>query len=187
MISAMPQSFRPLNKGGTDPASCEVDAAKTTLGSVAFHPGPAAARERILQVGHSHGDSNCNNQQGGCALLSQVSSPDKPLLGMYGPPPSCKRKMSLAVGLRQCIRPLVESMTPGLDGHPLAFAPINWTVWLGPFPRAGSESVGSTHCHLSPQANREGTVFLDRDFRWTPVGSIAGSQTPERGYRSVGQ
>jgi hypothetical protein len=34
----------------------------------------------------------------------------------------------LAVGLRQCIRPLVESMTPGLDGHPLAFAPINWTV-----------------------------------------------------------
>jgi hypothetical protein len=38
-------------------------------------------------------------------------------------------KMSLAVGLRQCIRPLVESMTPGLDGHPLAFAPINWTVW----------------------------------------------------------
>jgi len=37
-------------------------------------------------------------------------------------------KMSLAVGLRQCIRPLVESVTPGLDGHPLAFAPINWTV-----------------------------------------------------------
>jgi hypothetical protein len=22
-------------------------------------------------------------------------------------------------------------MTPGLDGHPLAFAPINWTVWCG--------------------------------------------------------
>jgi len=66
---------------------------------------------------------------------------------------------SLAVGLRQCIRPSVESKTPGLDGHPLAFAPINWTVWLGPFPIAGSESVGSTHCHLSPQANREGTFL----------------------------
>jgi len=38
-------------------------------------------------------------------------------------------KMSLAVGLRQCIRPLVESKTPGLDGYPLAFAPINWTDW----------------------------------------------------------
>ena len=37
-------------------------------------------------------------------------------------------KMSLAVGLRQCIRPLVESKTPGHDGHPLAFAPIKWTV-----------------------------------------------------------
>jgi hypothetical protein len=37
-------------------------------------------------------------------------------------------KMSLAVGLRQCIGPLVESKTPGHDGHPLAFAPINWTV-----------------------------------------------------------
>jgi len=73
-------------------------------------------------------------------------------------------KMSLAVGLRQCIRPLVESKTPGHDGHPLAFAPINWTVWLGPFPKAGSESVGSTHCHLSPRANREGTFLLNREF-----------------------
>ena len=102
----------------------------------------------------------------------------KSVIGMYGPPPSCKRKVSLAVGLRQCIRPLVESMTPGLDGHPLAFAPINWTVWLGPFPISGSESVGSTHCHLSPQANREGTVFLNRDFRWTQQGRERDSVPP---------
>ena len=40
---------------------------------------------------------------------------------------------SLAVGLRQCIRPLVESMTPGHDGHPLAFVPINWTASLETF------------------------------------------------------
>jgi hypothetical protein len=37
-----------------------------------------------------------------------------------------KRKM--AVGLRQCIRPLVESVTPGHDGYPLALVPIMWTV-----------------------------------------------------------
>jgi hypothetical protein len=72
--------------------------------------------------------------------------------------------MSLAVGLRQCIRPLVESMTPGLDGHPLAFAPINWTVWLGPFPKAGSESVGSTHCHQLSASKPGRNFFLNRDF-----------------------
>src|SRR5260370_1819815 len=85
--------------------------------------------------------------------------------------------MRVAVGLRQCIRPLMESVTPGHDGHPLAFVPINWTVWSRPFPKAGFESVGSTHCHLYfPPANRTGTVALNRDFRWTQ---------PERGHDIV--
>jgi hypothetical protein len=43
---------------------------------------------------------------------------------------------------------LLKSKTSGHDGSPLAFVPINWTVWSGPFPEAGFESVGSTHCHL---------------------------------------
>jgi hypothetical protein len=38
-------------------------------------------------------------------------------------------KRTMAVGLRQCIRPLVESLTPGHDGYPLALVPIMWTVW----------------------------------------------------------
>src|SRR6266705_4899119 len=53
-----------------------------------------------------------------------------------------KRKM--AVGLRQCIRPLVESSTPGHDGYPLALVRIMGTVWEGPFPISGFESVGET-------------------------------------------
>jgi hypothetical protein len=35
---------------------------------------------------------------------------------MYGPPQNCKRKIEMTVGLRQCIRPLVECKTPGHDG-----------------------------------------------------------------------
>jgi hypothetical protein len=38
-------------------------------------------------------------------------------------------KRRMAVGLRQCIRPLVESLTPGHDGYPLALVRIMWTVW----------------------------------------------------------
>jgi hypothetical protein len=41
----------------------------------------------------------------------------------------CKRRTKMAFGLRQCIRPLVESTTPGHDGYPLALVPIMWTVW----------------------------------------------------------
>src|SRR6202011_3183337 len=54
-------------------------------------------------------------------------------------------KRSMAVGLRQCIRPLVESVTPGHDGYPLAFVLINLTAWKRPFPISGFESVGETH------------------------------------------
>ena len=38
-------------------------------------------------------------------------------------------KCSMAVGLRQCIRPSVESLTPGHDGYPLALVRIMWTAW----------------------------------------------------------
>ena len=69
-------------------------------------------------------------------------------------------RMRLAVGLRQCIRPLVESMTPGLDGHPLAFAPIKWTASVETFSdirfrKRGIDPLPS----LSSQANRK-ELFL---------------------------
>src|SRR5712671_1225537 len=75
-------------------------------------------------------------------------------------------KRRMAVGLRQCIRPSVESMTPGHDGCPLAFVLINWTAWMRPFPISGFESVGETHCHLYfPPADLAGPFSLNRDFR----------------------
>src|SRR5580704_2830594 len=75
-------------------------------------------------------------------------------------------KRRMAVGLRQCIRPSVESVTPGHDGCPLAFVLINWTAWKRPFPIWGFESVGETHCHLYfPPADLAGTFSLNRDFR----------------------
>src|SRR6202162_6472140 len=78
-------------------------------------------------------------------------------------------KCSMAVGLRKCIRPLVESVTPGHDGYPLAFVLINWTASKRPFPRSGFESVGETHCHLYfPPADLVGTLSLNRDFKLSP-------------------
>ena len=80
-------------------------------------------------------------------------------------------KMSLAVGLRQCIRPLVESMTPGLDGHPLAFAPINWTVFKPAFTdirfRIGFHSANSNSI-----SSRRGSaqILQTRECRSLSVG-----------------
>ena len=47
-------------------------------------------------------------------------------------------KCSMAVGLRQCIRPRVESVTPGHDGCPLAFVLMRLDgLDALPFPRSG--------------------------------------------------
>src|ERR1700751_2591546 len=48
------------------------------------------------------------------------------IIGMYGPPQSCKRKTNDGKGgLRKCIGPLMEYLTPDYDGDPLALVPIN--------------------------------------------------------------
>src|ERR1022692_4442610 len=79
-------------------------------------------------------------------------------------------KRRMAVGLRQCIRPLVEPVTPGHDGYPLALVLINWTAWKRPFPISGFESVGETHCHLYfPPADLAGTVSPKQGFYVVPV------------------
>ena len=41
-----------------------------------------------------------------------------------------------------------ESKTPGHDGHPLALAPINWTVSKDHFRNQVPKALGSTFCHL---------------------------------------
>ena len=46
----------------------------------------------------------------------------------------------MADGLRQYIRGLVESVTPGHDGHPLALVPFNWAVSEEPVAISGTES-----------------------------------------------
>src|ERR1700730_7106675 len=74
-------------------------------------------------------------------------------------------KRRMAVGLRQCIRPSVESATPGHDGYPLAFVLIKWTASKRPSPVSGFESVGETPCHLCfPPADLAGTLFPKQGF-----------------------
>src|SRR5229473_408891 len=47
-------------------------------------------------------------------------------IGMYGPPPRRKRNLRTPqVGLRKCIRPLLEWITPGQDGMRCALFSIN--------------------------------------------------------------
>src|SRR5712664_784090 len=51
------------------------------------------------------------------------------LIGMYGPPPRRKRNLKTPqVGLRKCIRHLLEWITPGQDGMRCALFSINWSV-----------------------------------------------------------
>src|SRR6202521_1391314 len=52
-----------------------------------------------------------------------------PVIGMYGPPQSCKRKTNNGSWSALMYSALVESSTPGHDGYPLALVPIMWTVW----------------------------------------------------------
>src|ERR1700752_4517038 len=48
------------------------------------------------------------------------------IIGMYGPPLRRKRKVRMSqVGLRKCIRPLLEWITPCQDGMRFALFPIN--------------------------------------------------------------
>src|SRR6266581_1930879 len=95
------------------------------------------------------GVASCRARLIGCMVRRRVAS----------------EKRRMAVGLRQCIRPSVESVTPGHDGFPLAFVLINWTVWKRPFPISGFQSVGETHGHLYfPPADLAGTLFSKQGF-----------------------
>src|SRR5229473_3364966 len=83
------------------------------------------------------------------------------LIGMYGPPPRRKRNLKTPqVGLRKCIRPLLEWITPGQDGMRCALFSINWSVakdyfrfriWRAP----GSTVVPSPHSPADLAGNRD--------------------------------
>src|SRR5882762_6437403 len=80
---------------------------------------------------------------------------------MYGPPPRRKRNLKTPqVGLRKCIRPLLEWITPGQDGMRCALFSINWSVakdyfrfriWRAP----GSTVVPSPHSPADLAGNRD--------------------------------
>src|ERR1700730_19239426 len=86
-----------------------------------------------------------------------------PLIGMYGPPQSCKRKTKDG----SWSAPMYSALSGVSDSGPcpLAFVLINWTAWMRPFPISGFESVGETHCHLYfPPADLAGTLFSKQGF-----------------------
>jgi hypothetical protein len=72
-------------------------------------------------------------------------------LGTYGPPPCRKRKVRVTGGLRKCIRPLLEWITPGQDGMRCALFPFNDSVL-----RARGSTVVPSHWFASrPGTNSE--------------------------------
>jgi hypothetical protein len=80
---------------------------------------------------------------------------------MYGPPLRRKRNVSMSqVGLRKCIRPLLEWITPGQDGMRCALFPISNSV-LRDFFRVrvlrapGSTVVPSPHSPADRAGNHD--------------------------------
>src|SRR6266436_1881832 len=115
---------------------------------------------------------------------------------MYGPPPRRKRNLKTPqVGLRKCIRPLLEWITPGQDGMRCALFSINWSVakdyfrfriWRAP----GSTVVPSPHspadlagnhdlavvARLQPHRPRQSAQPTDQDP--VSIGPAAGARRP---------
>src|SRR5258707_15800397 len=102
---------------------------------------------------------------------------------MYGPPPRRKRNLKTPqVGLRKCIRPLLEWITPGQDGMRSALFSINWSVakdyfrfriWRAP----GSTVVPSPHSPADLAGNRDLAVVARlRPHRPCMVRGLAASE-----------
>src|SRR6266436_4129606 len=117
---------------------------------------------------------------------------------MYGPPPHRKRNLRTPqVGLRKCIRPLLEWITPGQDGMRCALFSINWSVakdyfrfriWRAP----GSTVVPSPHSPADLAGNRDLAVvarlqphrlILDADMYGPPPRRKRNLKTPQVGLR----
>src|SRR5260221_8318318 len=94
-------------------------------------------------------------------FLRTTTSPPRLSPTMYGPPPRRKRNLRTPqVGLRKCIRPLLEWITPGQDGMRCALFSINWSVakdyfrfriWRAP----GSTVVPSPHSPADLAGNHD--------------------------------
>src|SRR5712664_3797382 len=105
-----------------------------------------------------HGESYIRRSH---ALQRERECPTSWIIGMYGPPPRRKRNLRTPqVGLRKCIRPLLEWITPGQDGMRCALFSINWSVakdyfrfriWRAP----GSTVVPSPHSPADLAGNHD--------------------------------
>src|SRR5216684_8849014 len=74
--------------------------------------------------------TDCENNVVYHIFLKDAQVPDDQLTGMYGPPLRRKRNVRMSqVGLRKCIRPLLEWITPGQDGMRCALLPISYSVF----------------------------------------------------------
>jgi hypothetical protein len=91
---------------------------------------------------------------------------------MYGPPPCRKRKVRRQVGLRKCIRPLVEFVTPGQDGMRYALFLFNCSILKTAWRiRLGERRVRPL-CHLIVRQQPWQETLLDRR-RWAVDVGIA--------------
>jgi hypothetical protein len=77
------------------------------------HPSPREARHDAGPIFMLGGAPAAHEVFSECMVRRRVAS----------------EKRRMAFGLRQCIRPSVEPVTPGHDGYPLALVRIMWTVW----------------------------------------------------------
>src|SRR5712664_4888299 len=99
------------------------------------------------------------------ALQRERECPTSWIIGMYGPPPRRKRNLKTPqVGLRKCIRPLLEWITPGQDGMRCALFSINWSVskdylWSAASPQAKFEDATSWSAQMY-------TAFVGVDHSW---------------------
>jgi hypothetical protein len=59
---------------------------------------------------------------------------------MYGPPRDCKGKFGRETGLRQCIRPLMESRAPGQDELRCVSVLTSRSVVEDPYQEQGSDT-----------------------------------------------
>ena len=82
---------------------------------------------------------------------------------MYGPPLRRKRNVRVSqIGLRKCIRPLLEWITPGQDGMRCALFPISYSVFRDFFRVRVLRAPGST---VVPSHGSPADLARNQDLR----------------------
>jgi len=112
--------------------------------------------------------------------------PRKGIIGICAPPRVTSEKRRMADGLRQYIRGLVESVTPGHDGHPLALVPFNWAVRKNLFRYQGSKVKCAWVRQTSQLAPKEVAKQRDDGIQCEPLRDHLEVTHPTLSLRSAG-